>query len=225
MTAPDHMIPNDMTLDELRAALAGRIAGHAVFDGWTGIALAAAAAELGVPADRAALCFPGGAIDMIDAWFADIDANMASKLDAAGITDWKIRDRIRGAVLARLDDAMAHPDALRRALAILARPANMPRATRLCWRAADAMWRAAGDKSVDIAWYTKRATLGTIYAATLMAWMDDDSEGFADTRAFLDRRIDDVMKVEKLKAQLRPDPDRHFSPARFLGRLRYRISG
>ena len=87
------------------------------------------------------------------------------------------------------------------------------------------MWRAAGDKSVDIAWYTKRATLGTIYAATLMAWMDDDSDGFADTRAFLDRRIDDVMNVEKLKAQLRPNPDRHFSPARFLGRLRYRISG
>jgi len=220
MTAPD-----DMTLDELRVALAGRIAGHAVFDGWTETALAGAAAELGVPADRAALCFPGGAIDMIDAWFADIDANMARKLDDAGITGWKIRDRIRGAVLARLDDAMAHPDALRRALAVLARPANMPRATRLCWRAADAMWRAAGDKSVDIAWYTKRATLGTIYAATLMAWMDDDSDGFADTRAFLDRRIDDVMNVEKLKAQLRPNPDRHFSPARFLGRLRYRISG
>ena len=59
----------------------------------------------------------------------------------------------------------------------------------------------------------------------MTAWMDDDSEGFADTRAFLDRRIDDVMKIEKLKARLKPDPDRHFSPARFLGRLRYRIEG
>lgn len=218
-------VPNDMTLDELRTALARRIAGHAVFDGWTATALAGAAAELDVPADRAELCFPGGAIEMIDAWFGAIDASMAAKLDAAGITGWKIRDRIRGAVLARLDEAAAYPDAMRRALAILAHPANMPRASRLCWRAADAMWRAAGDESVDVAWYTKRATLGTVYAATLMAWMDDDSEGFADTRAFLDRRIDDVMKVEKLKARLKPHPDRHFSPARFLGRLRYRISG
>ena len=230
MTAPDEIRaadvrPDDMTLDELRAALAGRIVGHAVFDGWTETALAGAAAELGVPAGRAALCFPGGAVEMIDPWFAAIDATMAAKLDAAGIGGWKIRDRIRGAVLARLDEAAAHPDALRRAMAILARPANMPRATRLCWRAADAMWRAVGDVSVDVAWYTKRATLGTVYAATLMAWMDDDSEGFADTRAFLDRRIDDVMKIEKVKAQLRPDPQRHFSPARFLGRLRYRISG
>ncbi|MET0372774.1 MAG: COQ9 family protein [Rhizorhabdus sp.] len=220
MTAPD-----DMTLDELRTELAGRIASHAVFDGWTETALASAAAELGVPADRAALCFPGGAVEMIDAWFAAIDARMAAKLDAADITGWKIRDRIRGAVLARLDEAAAYPDALRRALAILARPANMSRATRLCWRAADAMWRAAGDQSVDIAWYTKRATLGSVYAATLMAWMDDESEGFAETRAFLDRRIDDVMHVEKLKANLKTDPDRHFSPARFLGRLRYRIQG
>lgn len=225
MTEAPDIAPTEMTLDELREALAGRIAGHAVFDGWTGAALTGAAAELGVPADRAALCFPGGAIDMIDAWFAVIDERMAAKLDIAGISGWKIRDRIRGAVLARLDEAANHPDALRRALAILARPANIARASRLCWRAADAMWRAAGDSSVDAAWYTKRATLAAVYSATLMAWMDDDSDGFADTRAFLDRRIDDVMKVEKFKARLKPDPDRHFSPARFLGRLRYRIQG
>jgi ubiquinone biosynthesis protein COQ9 len=85
------------------------------------------------------------------------------------------------------------------------------------------MWRAAGDSSVDFAWYTKRATLAAVYAATMLAWMDDDSEGFADTRAFLDRRIGDVMKFEKFKATFKPEPDRYFSPARFFGRLRYRI--
>lgn len=213
----------DMTLDELRDALAERLPGHAVFDGWSATALAGAAAELGVPADRAALCFPGGAVDMIDAWFAAIDRSMAATLDARGVTQMKIRDRIRSALNARLDEATRHPDALRRALATLGRPVHAARAGKLAWRAADAMWRAVGDSSVDVAWYTKRATLTAVYAATLMAWMDDDSEAFADTRAFLDRRIDDVMKIEKLKAQLRPDPDRHFSPARFLGRLRYRL--
>lgn len=215
----------EMTLDELRDALAERLPAQATFDGWGDVALAAAAAELGVPADRASLCFPGGAADMIDGWFAAVDRSMAATLDAQGVRAMKIRDRIRAALNARLDEATRHPDALRRALAILGRPTNAARAARLAWRAADAMWRAAGDSSVDIAWYTKRATLTAVYAATLMAWMDDDSEGFADTRAFLDRRIDDVMKVEKLKAQLRPHPDRHFSPARFLGRLRYRLQG
>ena len=214
--------PIDMTLDELRDALAVTLPTHAVFDGWSRTALDGAAAELSVPADRAALCFPGGAIDMIDAWFAMIDRSMAATLEAQGVREMKIRARIRAAVLARLGEAARHPDALRRALAILGRPGNARRAAKLGWRAADAMWRAAGDSSVDFAWYSKRATLSAVYAATLMAWMDDDSEGFVDTHAFLDRRIDDVMKIEQLKARIKVDPDRHFSPARFLGRLRYR---
>jgi len=216
--------PADMTLDELRAALARRLPRHAVFDGWGGTALAAAAAELDVPADRAALCFPGSAIDMIDAWFAEIDTTMAETLAAQGVSGMKIRDRIRAALIARLDEAAHYPDALRRAMAILARPDNAARTARLGWRAADAMWHAVGDRSVDLAWYTKRATLSAVYAATLMAWMDDDSEDFVETRAFLDRRIDDVMKIETLKARLKPQPDRHFSPSRFLGRLRYRTA-
>lgn len=215
--------PIDMTLDELRAELAARLPAHAVFDGWTEAALAGAADELGVPADRAALCFPGGAIEMIDTWFAAIDLKMAESLAAQDVDSMKIRDRIRAAVLARLDEASRYPDALRRAMAILARPDHAARAAKLGWRAADRMWRAVGDSSTDIAWYTKRTTLAAVYAATLMAWMDDDSEGFTDTRAFLDRRIEDVMKVEKLKAQLRPRPGHTFSTARFLGRLRYRL--
>jgi len=217
--------PVEMTLDELRAALAARLPQHAVFDGWTHAALAVAAGELGVPAERAALCFPKGAIDMIDAWFADIDRNMAASLEAQGVATMKVRDRIRTALLVRLGEASRHPDALRRALALLARPGNAARAARLGWRAADAMWRAAGDASVDAAWYSKRATLAAVYAATLMAWMDDDSVDFAATRGFIDRRIEDVMTFERFKARLKPRPDRHFSPARFLGRLRYRVEG
>jgi len=217
--------PDEMTLDELRLALAERLPAHAAFDGWSEVAIVGAAAELGIPADRAALCFPGGAIDMIDAWFESIDRAMAVELAALDLSMLKIRERIRAAVLARIDMATRHPDALRRALAVLGRPVHLARAGKLAWRAADGMWRAIGDASVDFAWYSKRATLSALYAATMTAWMDDDSEGFADTRAFLDRRIDDVMRFEKLKARLKPDPDRHFSPARFLGRLRYRVEG
>lgn len=217
--------PLDMTLDELRAGLAARLPAYAVFEGWSEAALAEAAAELGVPADRAMVCFPGGAIDMIDAWFAEIDRKMVENLAAQGVATMKIRDRIRAALIARLDEASRYPDALRRAMAVLGQPGNAARTGKLGWRASDAMWRAGGDTSVDFAWYTKRATLTAVYAATLMAWMDDDSEGFADTRAFLDRRIDDVMSFEKFKARIKPAPGRYFSPARFLGRLRYRVTG
>nr|WP_076069024.1 COQ9 family protein [Sphingomonas montana] len=213
-----------MTLDELRVALAPILPMHAAFDGWGEAALGQAAAELDVPADRARLAFPGGAVDMIDAWFACVDDEMAIRAPAPMLRARKIRDRITRLVAARLDTIEMHREALRRALAILAMPQNAGRAARLGWRAADRMWRLAGDTAVDLAFYTKRLTLAGVYAATLLVFMDDQSDNFVDTRAFLDRRIAGVMRFEKLKAQLKPDPDRMFSPVRFLGRLRYPAS-
>lgn len=213
--------PIDMTLDELRDAAAPLLPAYAVFDGWSDVALAGTATALGVPADRLKLCFPGGAIAMIDSWFAAIDRAMIDAFPPERIATMKIRERIRLLVWTRIELASAHADALRRAFSILARPAHAAHAARLGWRAADLIWRTAGDTSTDFAHYTKRATLAAVYGTTMLAWIDDDSEGFADTRAFLDHRIEGVMRFEKFKAQLLPSGDHHFSPARFLGRLRY----
>jgi ubiquinone biosynthesis protein COQ9 len=215
-------VPDERTLDDLRAALAPVIARHAAFDGWNHAARAAAAAELGIPAGRAALAFPGGAVDMIDAWFTSLDEAMAAAVPAERIAAMTIRQRITALVMARLEAAAPEREALRRALSILLLPRNAARAARLGWRAADRIWHLAGDTATDLNHYTKRATLAGVYAATALVFLDDASEDFADTRAFLARRIDGVMRFEKLKASLRPDPDHGFSPARFLGRLRYR---
>ena len=213
--------PQDMTLDELRPALAERLPQEAAFDGWSEKALDAAAQSLGVTADRARLAFAGGAGQMVDAWFANIDRHMADQLPPETLTQMRIRDRITALVLARLAAMALHREALRRALAVLAMPHHVAMATALGWRAADAMWRLAGDNSTGFAHYTKRMTLIGVYGSTLLVFIDDQSEDYAETRAFLDRRIDDVMKFEKFKAQLKADPDHHFSLARFLGRLRY----
>ena len=83
------------------------------------------------------------------------------------------------------------------------------------------MWRIAGDTATDLNHYTKRLTLSAVYGSTLVIWLDDESDGESATKAFLGRRIDGVMRFEKLKAQLTPDPERRFSMTRFLGRLRY----
>jgi ubiquinone biosynthesis protein COQ9 len=214
--------PLDMTLDELRAALAPLLPQEAAFDGWNEAALAAAATRLGVPPERARLAIPNGAIDMIDAWFASIDEGMIAALPRDTLAAMKIRERITAIVLARLEIAIPYREALRRAIAILALPTNVPAATKLGWRAADAMWRLAGDDAIGFAHYTKRTTLAAVYLSTILVFLDDESEDLAPTRAFLDRRIANVMRFEKFKAQIKPDPDMHFSPARFLGRLRYR---
>jgi ubiquinone biosynthesis protein COQ9 len=106
-------------------------------------------------------------------------------------------------------------------LAILAMPQNAVRGLSIGWRSADLMWRLAGDTATDFNHYTKRLTLSALYAATLLAWLDDRSEGWADTSAFLDRRIAGVMRFEKWKAGWRGGSDRRPSLSRFFGRLRY----
>jgi ubiquinone biosynthesis protein COQ9 len=213
--------PDDMTLDELRVALTPLLPAEAAFDGWSPVALGRAAETLGVPADRARLAFSRGAVEMIDAWFASLDEAMRQALPPESLAAMKMRERIRALIWARLEAAAPHREAVRRALALLAMPQNAPRAAGLAWRAADAVWRLAGDSATDLNHYTKRATLVAVYGATLLAWLDDSSDGFAETAAFLDRRIDDVMRIEKAKARLKPVPGEHFSLVRLLGRLRY----
>ncbi len=210
-----------MTLDELRSALAPEIAAAAVFDGWSDVALLHAADSIGADPDVARLAFPGGAIDMIEAWIDSIDLAMEAALPAEKLAAMKIRERIRALVAFRLEAVNGNEEALRRALAVMAMPQNAARALKTGWRSADAMWRLAGDNSTDYNHYTKRAILASIYAATLAVFVDDQSEGKQASYEFLDRRIEGVMKFEKAKARLlRGDRD-HFSVTRFLGRLRY----
>jgi ubiquinone biosynthesis protein COQ9 len=218
MAAPDF---NDMTLDELRPFLAAALPEDAAFDGWTVRALGVTAQRLGIDPKIAALVFPGGAVEMIDAWFATIDTAMAETLSAETLAKMKIRERISALVEARLGVLAPRREALRRAQAILANPLNAPRSVQLGWRAADAMWRAAGDTATDYNHYTKRTILGSVYAATLLVFVNDDSDNWADTRAFLARRIEGIMKFEKAKARLTSGSDLNFSLTRFLGRLRY----
>lgn len=210
----------DATLDELRAALAPQIAANAAFDGWNRRALDAAADSLGVDRDVAELAFSDGAIAMIDAWFASIDAAMLERLGAR-LGNMKIRDRITALVETRLDLLAPNREALRRAAAVLAMPQNAARAARLGWRAADMMWRAAGDTATDYNHYTKRGILAGVYAATIAVFLQDDSEGHAETRAFLARRIEGIMAFEKAKHGFLTRAQHRPSLSRFIGRLRY----
>jgi ubiquinone biosynthesis protein COQ9 len=216
--------PKDMTLDELRPLLAASLPLDAAFDGWNNRALETTASRIGVDPSVAALAFPGGAMDMIAAWFAQVDDGMSRALPADVLANMKIRDRITALVEARLNQLSPHREALRRAHAILSMPHNLSRATKLGWHAADLMWRAAGDTATDYNHYTKRTILGSVYAATLLVFVDDESDDWADTKAYIARRIEGIMRFEKAKAKLTTGPNYHFSFARLFGRLRYPAS-
>lgn len=217
-------IPDDPTLDEIRAGLIGDIAANAAFDGWSDVAVATAAESRGVDVDLARLAFADGPVDMIDTWFAAIDAEMARQLPAEQLAAMKIRERITALVETRLAIVAPDREALRRAMTILAMPHNAARAVRLGWRAADVMWRMAGDTATDYNHYTKRMTLSAVYASTIAVFIDDDSEEHAETRAFLGRRIDGVMRFEKWKAGWSRRSAHRPSLSRFIGRLRYPAS-
>lgn len=215
------VLPADPTLDEIRNALAAAIAEAAAFDGFTPLALANAARDAGVDPDVAQLAFPGGAADMVGAWFAAVDAEMFERLPADQLAAMKIRDRITALVEARIDILAPNRESLRRALGVLALPTNVALAARLGWRAADTMWAAAGDTATDFNHYSKRAILGSVYAATMAVFLNDESEGHADTRAFLARRIAGVMKFESWKHRRNAAKLERPSLTRFIGRLRY----
>ena len=214
-------LPSDPTLDEIRLALAPAIGRNAAFDGWTPAAVQAAANEIGVDSDVAALAVKGNAMTLIDAWIDGIDLELARRLPPETLNAMKIRARITALLATRMEIMAPDREALRRAMAIMAMPQNLAKATKIGWRSADRMWRLAGDTASDFNHYTKRMTLSAVYGSLLVVFVNDESEDFAEARAFLDRRIDNVMQFEKVKAQAKARREYIPSFSRFIGRLRY----
>jgi len=220
-------LPGDPTLDEIRDALAPRLAANAAFDGWNMEAIDAAAFEIGVDTDVARLAFKADgisrnpAMNMIDAWIASVDDEMERRLPAETLAGMKIRARITALIETRLDITAPDIEGQRRAAAIMAQPQNLARTAKIGWRAADKMWRLAGDTATDFNHYTKRMTLSAVYSSTLAVFLQDESEDYAETKAFLGRRIENVMQFEKAKAQAKARRENIPSLSRFIGRLRY----
>jgi ubiquinone biosynthesis protein COQ9 len=208
-------------LERLRRELALAVGENAVFDGWSRAAVDSAAGRLGIDPVQARLAMPKTQAGLIDVYVGEVDRALEAYFTPKRLSGMKIREKIRALIWRRLEVMGPAREAVRRALAILAMPQNVPLALRIGWRTADLMWRIAGDTSTDFNHYTKRMTLGAVYGSTLLVWLDDESEGWSETAAFLDRRIDDVMRFEKFKAEWRGSSDQRLSLSRFLGRLRY----
>lgn len=218
------LLPDDPTLEEVRATLAPRLAAQAGFDGWGEAAVNAAAADADVDPAIARLALGDDPVALIDAWFDSLDRRMVAAFPPETVEAMRVSQRIRAFVAERLDLMAPDREGLRRALSVLARPTNLPDAARLGWRSADRMWRLAGDTATDWNHYSKRAILMGVYAGTVAVFLDDMSEGHAATLAFLDRRLAGVGRFEKLKAQWRGSNRERPSVTRFLGRLRYPVT-
>jgi ubiquinone biosynthesis protein COQ9 len=193
---------SDTAMDPAKTRLIEAILPHVAFDGWSETAFAAAVTETGMnPAHARTLC-PRGAVDLAVAFHRSGDAAMAAAVAAADLGGMRYRDKVIFAIRARLD-AVTDKEAVRRGVALFALPHMAAEGARLTWGTADAIWRALGDTSEDINWYTKRATLSGVWGAVVLYWLGDDSLGAQATDDFIGRRIDDVMRIEQVKAQVR----------------------
>lgn len=195
---------------------------HVPFDGWSETTLRLAAQDADVaPGLVAAIC-PRGAVDLALAYHAEGDAAMLKRLEETDLSAMRFRDRIAFAVRARLE-AVEDRELVRRGTTLFSLPNHAADGAKAIWQTCDHIWTALGDTSDDVNWYTKRATLSGVYGATVLYWLGDDSEGNVRTWEFLDRRIEDVMQIEKLKARARENrvvSGLMAGPLAFLGRVR-----
>ncbi len=175
-------------------------------DGWSQPALDAAAADVDVDAELARLAFPRGGVDAALAFHRRGDRLMAERFEAESHLGMGFTDKVTRCVRLRLEVVATHREAARRAASLFALPIHAADGARALWDTADAIWTTVGDTSDDANWYTKRATLAGVYSSTALYWLGDESPGYTATWDFLDRRIADVMRIEKTKADLRKNP-------------------
>lgn len=176
---------------------------HVIFEGMGDKAVAEGARDIGMSPALARVHLPRGGADLAAAYHRRGDQALSEWL-ADSPPQGRFRDRVVDAVMQRL--SLSQRDMARAGAVVLALPQNAALGARLIWETADTVWQGLGDNSADVNWYSKRATLSTVYGATVLYWLGDDSADAQDTRAFLERRIEGVMRFEKIKGRLASVP-------------------
>jgi ubiquinone biosynthesis protein COQ9 len=193
--------PYDIAKQELlEAALM-----HVAFDGWSDATFKAAVRDSGMDIGLAKSVCPRGAIDLAIAFHKRGDEAMIAAVKAADLTEMKFRQKVAFALRTRFELIM-EKEAVQRGTTLFALPHLAADGAKLIWGTADAIWTVLGDTSEDVNWYTKRATLSGVYASTVLYWLGDDSTETQATWDFIDRRIENVMQFEKVKAQVNSNP-------------------
>lgn len=188
----------EMETRTIRDAIVEAALPHVAFDGWTMKTAALAAEDAGYPRETADRVFPRGVSEMLRHWSDLSDRTMLAEIAGRDLAGMGVRQRVAAALRVRIEVNAIHKEAVRRALSHLALPQNATVALGNTLRTVDAIWYAAGDTATDFSYYSKRALLTPVYASTVLYWIDDTSEEFVDTWEFIDRRLDDVMRIPRL---------------------------
>lgn len=207
--------------DKWREKILAEALDHVAFDGWLDKTLKAAADKVGASDAELKAAFPRGVADALLFFSSEADRHAVEAIEKADLKPMRVRERVTFAVRKRIEAVKKHKEAARRGAAVFALPQHALDGATAVYRTVDALWRAVGDTSADFNFYTKRALLSGVYTTTILHWFADTSEGSEDTWTFLDHRIDNVMQIEKVKAQVTKLAEGLPNPLTILGALRY----
>ncbi len=185
----------------MRAALP-----HVPHTGWTDRTFRSAASDSGIELVRARAACSRGALDLAWEFHAACDNRMVEEAGKADFSALRFRDRISEMVFLRLEAMDDDKEVVRRCMSLYALPQHALEGARALWTTSDRIWTHLRDPSADLNWYTKRASLSAVIGSATLHWLEDASNGNFETRSFINRRIDEVMKIEKAKASLRNNP-------------------
>jgi len=210
-----------MRIDDIRDRLVQAASVDLNFDGFSDEVLSRAAMGCGLsPADIAAAC-PRGVIDLACRYSALRDLRLAAALAEVALAGMQVRMRITTAlrIFARLVDSARETEM--RMIRFFAQPRYLIDGAAALASTADVMWTAAGDRSTDFNYYSKRASLSAVISAVTLFQLQGDGVDMDLVDAFIDRRINDVMRFEKWKAQFAARLPSAQGAAAVLGRMRY----
>lgn len=182
--------------EELKRKILSKALLHVPFEEWSQDLLEQAARESDVDPSYAWRLFPNGPLEAVSCWSHLLDQDMIAVLPPA--ETMRVRDRIALGVRTRLRLLAHERQAALKTARYLSRPLHLAEASRLVYQTVNQIWYYAGDTSTDYNFYTKRGLLAWVYSATFFYWLQDNSQDFEKTWAFLDHRINEVLKLPKL---------------------------
>jgi ubiquinone biosynthesis protein COQ9 len=169
--------------EKLRLEILNAALEHIPFDGWTCHALKAGAIDAGYPEIDAERAFPGGPAEAAEFHSFLSDRAMVSSFFECEPMPSRTKEKVAALIRIRLEGVAGQKEVVRLGLGLLARPQHWTKGARALAKTADEIWKAAGDRSSDFNWYTY--------------WLNDVSEDYQETWAFLDRRLDDAMRIPR----------------------------
>lgn len=175
------------------------------FEGWSEAGFRCACERIAADPVEARRECPAGALDLALEFQRWGDELMEKELAETDLNSMRMNERVATAVETRLAVVAEHREAVRRVMTLFALPFNGTRGARSLWRSADRIWNLLGDRADDYNWYTKRAMLSAVIGSSALYWLGDSGNG-ESTRLFIERRINDVMRVETIKGQIRRMP-------------------